>query len=189
MRSHEFQIVLLFFDITISTLFIYVFNLFPSCCYFHLCLLPVVGPAKEPQPEYSTVMILGIVLGLPMVLLVFLLVFCKLHRYGEVLSPHQSKSQWMWLIWYYLWIHHCQTQLHNIQEYFGMKHLSHERYFVLTQTALWNHIFLGLYFQQFPNLIYESKVFWRKMTPSRWRFVMQSFKIATENQHHLLGHK
>ncbi|XP_062401208.1 uncharacterized protein LOC134092395 [Sardina pilchardus] len=40
----------------------------------------VVGPDKEPQPEYSTVMILAIVLGLPMILLVFLLVFCKLQR-------------------------------------------------------------------------------------------------------------
>ncbi|KAG5274878.1 hypothetical protein AALO_G00141150 [Alosa alosa] len=40
----------------------------------------VVGPDEEPQPEYSTVMILAIVLGLPMILLVFLLVFCKLRR-------------------------------------------------------------------------------------------------------------
>ncbi|KAL2090560.1 hypothetical protein ACEWY4_012823 [Coilia grayii] len=39
-----------------------------------------VGPAEEPQPEYRELVILAIVLGLPMILLVFLLLSCKIRR-------------------------------------------------------------------------------------------------------------
>lgn len=39
-----------------------------------------VRPAEEPEPKYSLAMILAIVLGFPMVLLVFLLLSWKMQR-------------------------------------------------------------------------------------------------------------
>ncbi|XP_031423962.1 interleukin-5 receptor subunit alpha-like isoform X2 [Clupea harengus] len=59
----------------------------------------VVGPAVGPQPEYSAWMILVIALGLPMILLVFLLLFCKLQRYGFCSHQFQDLTYELKLFW------------------------------------------------------------------------------------------
>ncbi|XP_063071974.1 interleukin-5 receptor subunit alpha-like [Engraulis encrasicolus] len=54
-----------------------------------------VGPAEEPEPKYSLAMILAIVLGFPMVLLVFLLLSWKMQRvlFPPIPRPNKHVKQ------------------------------------------------------------------------------------------------